>query len=161
MNININQNLPIDQTKDGITSYYQKKWFDSEENLEKEERKHTRTRQLLTIEKRRKQGGPDIFVMQEDDNPRLKEYEEKFTEMNQNIMCLREENDELRANEHDKKMVSADRGQDIDMKMSTNKENLTIIQYESSIKQLTTDNELLTKKLSVAEFDKMKNYIQL
>ena len=48
--------------------------------------------------------------MQEDDSPLLKEYEEKFSQMSQRIIVLREENEELQANAHVKHAVCIDRG---------------------------------------------------
>jgi len=110
MNLKVNQNLPIANAKDGNALWFQNKWLNSEESLEQAERQLTRLRQQVTIEKKRNEGGPDIFVMQEDDSLLLKEYEEKFSQMSQRIIVLREENEELQANAHVKHAVCIDRG---------------------------------------------------
>ena len=58
----------------------------------------TKLKELVTKEKKRNEGGPDVMVMQQDDDPRLKELEDKITQLTERIIALREENDQLRSN---------------------------------------------------------------
>ena len=81
MNVKVNQNLPNVKTKDGVAIWYRDKWFNSEDSLEQAERKLTKLRELLTKEKKVNKDGPDLIVIENDDNPRLKEYEEMLSQM--------------------------------------------------------------------------------
>lgn len=161
MNLKVNQNLPAIDTNDEVALWYQNKWFKSEESLLQAQRQLTKLREQVTKEKKRNEGGPDIFVMQEDDNPLLKDYEEKFSQLTQRIIVLREENEELQVNTHVKQVICVDHGQVTDIDCQAKEVDPRIAQHESSIQQLTADIEALKKKLSGVQVNLMQNQILL
>jgi hypothetical protein len=79
MNLKVNQNLPAVEAEDGDAVWYRDKWHQSASSLDKAKRQLTRLRQLITIERKRNEGGPDVVFIEQDVTPRMKEMDEKHS----------------------------------------------------------------------------------
>ncbi len=79
MNLKVNQNLLIVKAEDGVTDWYRDKWHQSASSLDKAKRQLTKLRQLITIERKRNEGGPDVVFMEQDDTQRMKEMDERHS----------------------------------------------------------------------------------
>ena len=81
MNVKVNQNLPAIEAEDGVALWYRDKWHQAATSLDEAKRKVSKLKELLTKEKKRNEGGPDVVVIEQNENPGLKEMDDKIGEL--------------------------------------------------------------------------------